>query len=85
VRTPRSEAALNAAILAIDREGDAHRFLREYVADLEAEGEPHDIAVEIARSTVAWCFAAGMTRERCAMWQRVIHLGHPRPQAAAVA
>lgn len=74
---------LAAKVLSIDREDDARRFLRDYVASLEADGESHDFAVEIARSTVAWCFAAGMTRERCAMWERVIHLGRPQPHAAA--
>lgn len=69
-------------ILAIDREVDARRFLRGYVSVLEEEGEPHDMAVEIARSEVAWCFAAGMTPKRCAMWQRVIHLGHPERHVA---
>lgn len=70
----RSLTTINASILAIDREADARRFLREYISSLEADGEPHEIAVEVARSAVAWCFAAGMTRQRCAMWQRVIGL-----------
>ena len=78
----RSLATINATILAIDREAEARCFLREHVSSLEADGEPHEIAVQIARSTVAWCFAAGMTREQCTMWQRVIGLARERADHA---
>jgi len=69
---------ITAAILAIPTEVDAHRFVRGYVAFLESSGEPRDLAIEIARSAVVWSFALGMSRQRCMMWQRVIHLDHPQ-------
>jgi hypothetical protein len=77
-------STINARILAIADEEQARQFLHDYVSFLEDEGEPHDIAVEIARSEVAWCFAEGMTREHRAMWERVIRLGRPQPLATAV-
>ncbi|KAB2898884.1 MAG: hypothetical protein F9K40_10900 [Kofleriaceae bacterium] len=77
-------STINGRILSIADEEQARRFLHDYVAFLEGEGEPHDIAVEIARSEVAWCFAEGMTRQQRAMWERVIHLGRPQSLAAAV-
>ena len=77
-------STINARILSIADEQQARRFLHDYVSFLEDEGEPHDIAVEIARSEVAWCFAEGMTREHRAMWERVIHLGRPHAAMAAV-
>ncbi len=78
------QSTINARILSIADEEQARRFPDDHVSFLENEGEPHDIAVEFARSEVAWCFAEGMTRGRRAMWERVIRLGRPQPVAAAV-
>lgn len=66
---------LISAIMAIDNEPDAYKFIKKYREWLQEQKTPDTESV--IKANVGWCFGEGMKPETITMWVKVCGASHP--------